>query len=341
MFKFEISYSDIKSPDLSATLIILNSMIKDAILSVSNRSIRNRTSLYHQRHRGSVLETRFRSELLSNLNKTFDEHYHLLWKRYDLKDKRVIGFTISDLTANLLRPHFYIYKFDNKKVFSDKETIEQVYRGNEESSLFYFEDEPINSALYTLLIAYRAGDNVKFTIFEDIRILKDGKLPDNVPENIKENLLWWAACPPLLINGKFDIFKFAVLDYDLRHIFGFNNSELLRKIYESFTDWYKWKESIKEQLKKTTSFPIASHSILGLKDDEVYIFQRRDTIPDIAGELIEKGIRDAVLLDSGGSCAIWANWVNSGKGGILNSNFNYRPFRGAVIFVVLEGITSI
>ncbi len=341
MFKLEISYPEIMSPDPCAILVMSNSIIKDVILSVSNRSIRNRTSLYHQRHKGVVLETRFRSELITYLNKTIDDHYNILCKRYDLKGKRVLGFTISDLTANLLRPHYYVYDFDNKKVFSDKNTIEQIYKDNKKSSLFYFEDEPINSALYTLLIAYRAGANVKFSIFNDIKILKDGKLPDSLPAEIKKNLLWWAACPPLLINGEFDILKFAILDYDLRHIFGFNNRKLLRKIYESFIDWNRWKETIKEQLKKVKNFPIASHSILGLKEDKIYIIQIRNTIPAIANHLRKEGIKNAVLLDSGGSCALWANWVNSGKGGILNSNFNYRPFRGAVVFAVLEGITSI
>jgi hypothetical protein len=44
-----------------------------------------------------------------------------------------------------------------------------------------------------------------------------------------------------------------------------------------------------------------------------------------------------VLLDSGGSCAIWTNWANGREGGVLASHWNFRAPRGAVLFLELDG----
>jgi hypothetical protein len=35
-------------------------------------------------------------------------------------------------------------------------------------------------------------------------------------------------------------------------------------------------------------------------------------------------------VDSGGSCAIWANWLNGNRGGVLANARNFRPRRGAM-----------
>jgi hypothetical protein len=78
------------------------------------------------------------------------------------------------------------------------------------------------------------------------------------------------------------------------------------------------------------------HAALGLSEHDLIIVHRIGTIPAIADKLRSLGAQEAVLLDSGGSCSIWANWPDGGRGGVLASAWNFRPERGAVLFLVLE-----
>ncbi len=105
----------------------------------------------------------------------------------------------------------------------------------------------------------------------------------------------------------------------------------------SFPDWKKWCETICQKLANPTSPETGYHATLGISEGELILVHRIATIPDLADELRTLGAQEAVLLDSGGSCAIWANWANGGEGGVLASAWNFRAPRGAVIFLVLKG----
>jgi len=112
----------------------------------------------------------------------------------------------------------------------------------------------------------------------------------------------------------------------------------LRDIYhESFPDWDKWCEVIRRKLSDLKKPEIGYHAALGISGKELIVVHRTATIEEVAEELHTLGAEDAVLLDSGGSCAIWANWPNSGEGGVLANAWNFRAPRGAVIFQVLKG----
>lgn len=78
------------------------------------------------------------------------------------------------------------------------------------------------------------------------------------------------------------------------------------------------------------------HAALGISEGQLILVHRYATIPQVAEELKKQGAKEAVLLDSGGSCAIWANWIGGAQGGILAHAWNFRPARGAVVFLVLK-----
>lgn len=343
MITFLLDYSDTKQAEPKATLEISREVIEEAYLSVACRTARNRTALYQQKHAGAEMATRRRDPTLAALNRPISEHYELLQEQIGpLKDRRVIAFTISDLTANPLRPHYDDSIPDEQRAFQVARTILAVYRNGLSAKLFHLEDEPITEVPYTLLFSYEEEGQTRLAIHHKVEVNADGSLPEQIPKEIRNGLKWWAACPPLLKEGKHCLEEFAVLDYDIRHVFGFPEKdsaeeEELRKIYETFPSWEDWCKGIREKLRSFESPAVGSHAALGISEQELIVIHRTDTIPKIAEELKNLGMRDAVLLDSGGSCAIWANWANGGQGGILANHFNFRPARGAVIFLVLKG----
>lgn len=351
MIELSLKY-DFENKNQEATLRIDSDTIDKVFLSVAHRTARNRTALYQRKHpilgttsQGPVkLKTSERDPELAALNQPIPEHYQLLWELHGpFADRPVISFAISDLTANLLRPHYDFLIRPEKRAFQlGQEADRAIYRDGSDACLFYLEDEPIGKVPYTLLFSYEEEGQARFAICHKVTVQRDGSLPsDQIPEVIRKGLKWWAACPPLLINGKHNLEQFAILDYDLRHVFGFSGkvSEMIREMYQSFSDWGKWCETIRQKLHNAELPKIACHAALGISEKrELFVIHRNATIPKLAEELEKLGAQEAVLLDSGGSCALWANWANGDQGGILSNQQGYfRPARGAVVFLVLKG----
>jgi len=324
----------------NVTLLLPFEDIVRADLSVAGRSERNRTLLYQRKHAGSALATRGREPALAQLNQTIPEHYQRLVtrKRVDA-DAAVLAFSISDLTANLLRPH-YDASIDADRIVHEESVIASENGAKADVRLFHLKDEPIGEVPYTLLCCYEEGGAIRFAILHDIAIGPSGLLPREVSPAIRSGLKWWAACPPLLASGRHDLEAFAVRDHDLRHVFGFPESatdeEAIRQMYRSFPDWSEWSLTIRARLATIDSFETGYQAALGIGADQLILLHRTATIPDLARDLRALGADNGVLLDSGGSCAIWANWAHDGHDGILASHWNFRPRRGAVIFLTLS-----
>src|SRR5712691_9589756 len=107
IMEFSLGYS-LEREDPDATLTIPLQSIARAHLSVACRAERNRTALYQKRHLDAPAKTRERDPRLGALNRPLSDHY----ESFSFSEKKVfryapvIGFAISDLTANLLRPHY-------------------------------------------------------------------------------------------------------------------------------------------------------------------------------------------------------------------------------------------
>lgn len=358
--------------DRDATLVVPWKDIDSTHLSVANRTARNRTSLYQKKHAGAAKQTRYRPPELGALNWPIAQHYQLLTKDYqqlrpivDEYDKRVekyppvVGIPISDLTANPLRPHYIAEILTNvyvdqsrletnerrqfefgqyKRGFHSEQTDRLIYGSGSDARLFHLEDEPIGKVPYTVLFAFENASEFRLAILHDIVIRADGFLPESVPREIRDGLRWWAACPPLLRNGTFEPGRYAVRDYDVRHFLGFKlkDEELEEKVYQFFGDWDEWCDAIGKVMPAV--FPEGYHAALGITNDEVIVVHCNASPEKIAEDLKSMGVRDAVLLDSGGSCAVWANWLNHGDGGVLAHAWNFRAHRGAILFFVLKGV---
>lgn len=340
MITLSLDYSDLEQTDPKATLRIFGDGIEQVHLSVASRAARNRKALYSKKHGDSKLASRDRPEELTAVNTPILEHYKSLPKSFE--NSRVIALPISDLTANPLRPHY-----------DASISPEQLggYSDGSDTRLFYLEDEPIGEVPYTLLFSYEERGQTRLAIHHEVKVEPNGSLPDKIPQATLEGLNWWAACPPLLMGGQHYLDRYTLLDYDLRHVFGFPESfskgsearsekekELLDMYQQSsFPNWGKWCDLVRQKLRGLQSYETGYHAALGISGRELIVVHRITTIPNLAEELRSLGAQDAVLLDSGGSCAIWANWANGGDAGVLASAWNFRPPRGAVIFLVLKG----
>lgn len=278
---------------------------------------------------------------LANLNRTIAEHYQLLVmeKKID-PDRPVLAFPISDLTANPLRPHYDTASEPDGLAFQKAGPLETGYGHRTSARLFHLEDEPISDVPYTVLSCHEEQGAIQFAIRHETRVSADGTVNDDALSSRTSGLKWWAACPPLLAGGRHNLEAFAVRDYDLRHVFGFPkdapDESSLRDIYRYFPDWVPWCAAIRTRLQTIDRYETGYHAAFGVAADRFILIHRTATIPDLANDLRALGADDGVLLDSGGSCAIWANWANSRQGGVLASHWNFRPARGAVVFLVLK-----
>jgi len=359
MVKFQLSYgSEATTPEVTLTIPMED--VKGAHLSVANRCARNRTCLYQQKHLGASFYTRERGHALGAMNWPIAEHYRLLQELHpELGFQRqegaeqdrieyyppVVAFSISDLTANPLRPHYIAVPTDGLEPlypFRAEEARSAVYRRVPDPRFFFLEDEPIDAVPYSLLIAERQEGSVSFAIRHGMHVMKrEGSALEASDLGLQGQLKWWAACPPVVKDGAFDAESYATLDYDLRHLFGFprddDEKRALRELQQLFPDWEGWCAAIKKRLGQSLQHPKGYHAVLGIRNGELVIIHRFATIPAISEELQGMGVEQAVLLDSGGSCALWANWLNSGTGGLLAHAWNFRPSRGALVFLVLEG----
>jgi hypothetical protein len=340
VLSFAAEFCD-QQTDPSATLRVRLEELEQASLTVACRAARNRKALYQAKHAGALLTTRQRDPALAGLNLAIDEHYKLLKQRLTgklyLDDKRIVAFPISDLTANPLRPHY-----DARSSSEDG------------ACLFYLDGEPIGQVPYSLLLCYHSADTTRLDIRHQVRVNVDGSLPDDLPKAVQNGLTCWMACPPLLMNGDHNLEEFAIRDYDLRHVFGFPDNfqrfgypsksaheSALYELYDTFPRWNDWSAAIRRRLAESPVLETGYHAALGISEDGIFVVHRVATIPELGEELKQLGARDAVLLDSGGSCAIWANWVNGNHGGVLANAWNFRQPRGAVLFLVLKGSRGI
>jgi hypothetical protein len=129
----------------------------------------------------------------------------------------------------------------------------------------------------------------------------------------------------------------VVNDYDLRHTFGRDAKKVTDELYLSLRDGYdKFVKILESKKSKILSFgPEVEwyHAGIGVKENCIILIHNTGSLMDLALKFKEHGVENAVLLDSGGSPVIWANWT---KGGVLAHNFNYRSKRGAVIIVEIS-----
>ena len=77
------------------------------------------------------------------------------------------------------------------------------------------------------------------------------------------------------------------------------------------------------------------HSTLGISEEGVVLYHYYDKIEEIAKRLVDKGVKDSIILDQGGSVGAYASWVHP-NGGYISSSSYFRPNRISTIAFVLK-----
>jgi len=318
--KMKLLYEfNLEKTDPEITLELPENEIGEIFLSIANREIRNRTDLYQQKHIAGTQFTGERSQEIANLNISIEKHFE---KNLGIADvfhskKRYLVIGAGDCSANLFRSSYDL----------------TLTRGK---PLFYLKDEPYKEKEYYAFIITGKNGTVKGKI-EKITFRDEKPAIGNqeIP-----GLLWLFCSTPLVYKGHLvDKIEMACNDYDLRHFFGKNNENgtlngIYTKLNEGYPQFVKAIEKKQDKIQITGTDVEWYHAGIGIKDNTFIIIHNIGSIFDLAKKFQEQGVSDAVLLDSGGSSVIWANWNYSGY---LAHHWYFRPNRGAVIVFNLKG----
>lgn len=310
---------DLKKTDPEIILELPNNEIAEASLSIANREIRNRTNLYQQKHIIGTQSTEVRTKEIAELNMTIEKHFE---KNPDITDvfhskKRYLVIGVGDCSANLFRCSYDLTLTQGKQ-------------------FFYLKDEPYKEKEYYAFIV--TGQNgalngkiEKITFRDEQPTLDNHEIPD---------LLWLFCSTPLVYKGHLlDKTEMASNDYDLRHFFGKNNSNgTINDIYAKLNEGYpQFVDAIarnQDKIQMSGTDVEWYHAGIGIKNNTFIIIHIIGSIFDLARKFQEQGVSDAVLLDSGGSSVIWANWNYNG---FIAHHWYFRPNRGALIMFNLRG----
>lgn len=244
--------------------------------------------------------------------------------------------TVSDLTANLLRPSWHRDGLGPRR-------------------LFHFAGEPIAERSYSCLCFIDAPEprltirEVRFDPAGD-RALDVGG-PGGADAGragiegvergaerglLDEGLVWTAALVPLVAQGRaLPAEEIARRNYDLRQMLGRDESTSARRAYEAWPQGWDERvaEAVAEHRRGGRPFASFYHGVLALDGEGgVVIRQLESPLPELAEELAREGFAAAGLLDSGGSCALYDPWLP----GYLNRGWYFREPRGAVLVFELR-----
>jgi len=325
----------------TAKLFIPISELRFVYLHIASTEILNRSNFYLRRHRykneTKAPDPNKPCRIKNDSQKlTIPRHIEvmqqqsIILKLSEFQNERGVTFQlfptmiavpISDLAANLLRPAFH-------------------KNGLGQYKTFFFKDEPITKRNYWCICYFnnKQENNQKFEFcqvhFDTINdTVIDSKTNNDL---LNSDLEWAAGIVPLVIDFKpLNPYEIAIHDYDLRQILGRHSTRDIQYIYEGWYD--EWESRIKKTIadfeKKNKFYESYYHSILCLDSEKnVYIYQIEGTLPELANMLSREGIQYAGILDSGGSCAIYDDWLKS----YLNHGWYFREPRGSILLFELE-----
>jgi hypothetical protein len=236
----------------------------------------------------------------------------------------MLAVPISDLVANLLRPFYHRDAFGPHH-------------------LFYFMDEPIGRREYwcAAFLQTVPGEGrleilpMRFDVDRERALDRSGR------DMADCGLIWAASLVPLVVGGNpLSAVEIASHDYDLRQVL---DQDAERAIQYAYDGWYdKWDERVREIVQahqnQGRGFAVYYHSILGVdRSKDIHVFQMEGRLPELAVALAKKGITDAGILDSGGSCALYDVWMGS----YLNHGWYFREPRGSILVFELKSTQRI
>src|SRR3989344_3476162 len=207
--------------------------------------------------------------------------------------------------------HISHLKLDNKKDFflvSNGNLGNNFWNLSWESDknpkLYCLEGEDFTKRAYSCIVIPKKGNpkiqNNRFNKLEEI--FDEGK------NNICDEVQWCNYGQRIIREDKIVPIEEIIEEFcDVRHIFDLDDrkEEDKRILGEFYVDYpQKYKEKMLRGLKAGRKRGEHYHNILGIMDESIAIYHSKDVIENIAKKLVDKGIRDAIILDNGGSVGL-------------------------------------
>lgn len=242
-----------------------------------------------------------------------------------------------------VRWHINHLKIDNKKDFflvsngnlgNNFWNISWEYKENPRLYCLYGED--FIKRTYSCFVVPKKGtpkiQNVRFNGLEDVL--------DEYGNNICNEVEWCNYGQRIIRDNKVIPIEEIIEEFcDVRHIFDLDDrkEEDKRILGEFYVDYpQKYKEKMLRELKQGRKRGEHYHNVLGLMDGGIAICHSKDIVENIAKKLVDKRIKDAIILDNGGSVGLYASWLNDNNGGWLNTCSYFRPERISYVGFVLK-----
>jgi len=239
--------------------------------------------------------------------------------------------------------HMNHLKIDNKKDFFlvsngnlGNNFWNLSWESDKNSQLYCLEGEDFTKRVYSCFIVPKKGSlkiqNVRFNELEDIL--------DENENNICDEVEWCSYGQRIVRENRIVLIEEIIEEFcDVRHIFDLDDRKekdkrILGQFYVDYPQKYK-KKMLKE-LKAGRKRGEHYHNVLGIMDENLIICHSKGIVEDIAKKLVDKGIKEAIILDNGGSVGLYASWLNDNTGGWLNTCSYFRPERISYMGFVLK-----
>jgi len=219
-----------------------------------------------------------------------------------------------------------------------------AWEHDKDKRLYCLADEPFSEKRafierkYSCFIVPKNGE----PCIGNVRFNENGDLLDEEGKNLEE--IKWLNYGQQIIRDNNVVSIEEIIDqfYDIMHVFDLKDwgetkerdIEIMKGIYRSYPK--KFREKMLRELGNGRKRSRYYHSTLGVDDKGIVLYHYYDKIEEIAKRLVDKGVKDSIILDQGGSVGVYASWLYDGGGYLSNSSY-FRPNRISTIAFVLKG----
>lgn len=255
---------------------------------------------------------------------------HILWESNPGVEEFIIG--------NYLR--------SDARVGNEKRRRDRLVRLAEDEEYGITRNKDLNTGrVYSCLVVPKKGKPfIRELRFDENQEVYDSGLEKKLTDSIE----WAASGKPVVRNGApCNLYDIVEQYYDVAHIFPVSDAapedidgrsdrprkgELVKKLYQGYPE--KFKENCIDALNKGLGGAEYYFDVVGVNEDSLMILQMYGGLREVAKEAVRRGMKDAILVDEGGSVATWA-WYHGPNGGYENCSSYLRPSAISVLGIRL------
>ncbi len=243
-------------------------------------------------------------------------------------------------------------KFDGEKISNGKTNGDRLVRLDDDEKYGITRNGDLNTGrVYScLVIPNRGKPNITDIRIDENHDIYDSKLEDKLTDAVD----WCASGKALIKDGKMrDLYDIVDQYYDVAHVFPVSKSapesidgrtdrirkgKLVQRLYKDYPD--KFKQNCIDALDEGLGTGEYYFDVVGVNDDSLMILHMYGKLSDVANQAIKKGMKDAIIVDEGGSVASWA-WYHGPEGGYENCSSYLRTKGIGLLGIKLKQETQV